>query len=73
MSQEHRFEEQGRLWAHAARQRMEAGTERKYTFVSASLSEIFKLPRLGSQGERVRHIFTEDIRYDPETGAIFST
>lgn len=65
------IEDQGRLWALSRREKMETAAERKYMFVSANHSEFVKLPRLGPQGERSRRRFTEDIRYDPETGAIF--
>jgi len=71
----HDIENRGQEFAYKLRQRMYSGQERNYPYVQIKHEDILKLPRLATGVSEFprRERFEEDLRFNPITGAIYTT
>ena len=69
------IESSGQEFADKLRQRMYLGQERNYPYVQIKHEDILKLPRLATGVSEFprRERFEEDLRFNPITGAIYTT
>jgi len=69
------IESSGQEFAGKLRQRMYLGQERNYPYVQIKHEDILKLPRLATGVSEFprRERFEEDLRFNPITGAIYTT
>lgn len=68
------IESRGRQMADELSRRMRSGEEASYKYIKLKHEHLLKLPRLVPEPEFAkRERFQEDLRYDPETGAIYTS
>ena len=69
------IENRGQEFAERLKQRMYSAQERTYPYIQIKYEDVLKLPRLVSGGAEFprRERFEEDLRFNPITGAIYTT
>ena len=69
------IESRGQEFAEKLKQRMYSGQERNYPYVQIKYEDILELPRLATGVSEFprRERFEEDLRFNPITGAIYTT
>lgn len=73
--QKHTIESQGQVFAGKLKQRMRLGEKDIHPYIHIKFKDLLKLPRLtsGALKDLNRERFEEDVRFNPITGAIFTT